>query len=48
VVAPSLAARCTDPRRGALRMVAYLLAFHLAYVAWVALVHAARAVPAPR
>ncbi len=45
IAAPALAARVRDPRRGARRMLVALLAFHLAYVAYVTLVHAPYYVP---
>ena len=45
VVLPVIAARDPNPRRGATRMVLYLLAFHLFYVAWLTLVHASYVLP---
>jgi hypothetical protein len=45
VAAPALAARDPDPRRGVRRAVYSLLAFTLAYVAYVTLVHATWVLP---
>jgi hypothetical protein len=40
IVLPVIAARDPSPRRGATRMVLYMLAFHLLYVGWLTLIHA--------
>ena len=45
IVLPVIAARDPNPRRGATRMVLYLLAFHLLYVGWLTLVHANYVLP---
>lgn len=45
IAGPVIAARDPNPRRSARRMVWFLLAFNLAYVAWVTLVHANYFVP---
>jgi hypothetical protein len=45
VVIPLLAARDRNPRRGAVRLLVALLVFAIAYVAWVAIVHAGWVLP---
>jgi heme A synthase len=45
VVIPLLAARDRSPRRGAMRLLASLLVFAIAYAAWVAIVHAGWGLP---
>ncbi len=45
LAAPALAARDVNPVRGARRMILFLLAFDLAYTAYVTLVHASLVVP---
>jgi hypothetical protein len=45
LVIPAIASRDPHPRRGARRMVLWLLVFNLLYVAYVTLVHANYFVP---
>ncbi len=45
VALPAVAAQYASPRRGVLRMVFFLLAFVLVYVAYATLVHATYVLP---
>jgi len=45
ILIPTLAARDPQPRRGARRMLVWVLAFNLVYLAYIALVHPIAFIP---